>query len=121
MNSQGGHPFQIQLLLACRTISIDPAFHIAMLLKKMLRKLIGVEEYIKTDLASKDAPLVLLYQVSPHLETVLKLLSTKFTLGLVCCRLLLFASEFEFPPGRHELFEVRLIGWFLRIVMIVHF
>ena len=83
MNSQCCHPLQEQFLLTCRAVSIDPTCHIPMLLKKMFRELIRVEEYIKADLASKDAPLVLLYQVSPHLKTVLELFSTEFTLRLV--------------------------------------
>ena len=82
MNSQGGHAFQVQLLLASRAVSINATFYVTMLLKKVFGELVGVEEYIKADLAGKDAPLVLLYQVSPHLKTVFELFSTKFTLGL---------------------------------------
>ena len=83
MNSQGGHAFQVKLLLASRTVSINSTFYVAMLLKKVFGELVRVEEYIKADLAGKDAPLVLLYQVSPHLKTILELFSTKFTLRLV--------------------------------------
>ena len=83
MNSQGGHSFQVKLLLASRTVSINSTFYVAMLLKKVFGELVRVEEYIKTDLAGKDAPLVLLDQVSPHLKAILEFLTTKFAFGLV--------------------------------------
>ena len=117
MNCQRGHALQVELLLACRTVSIDSAFHVPMLLKEMLRELIRVKEYIKADLARKYAPLVLSYQMCPHLETVLELLSTEFALGLVCGRLFLL----EFLPWQHTLFSVRLIRWLHWVFMVVHF
>ena len=83
MNSQGGHSFQVKLLLASRTVSINSTFYVAMLLKKVFGELVRVEEYIKTDLAGKDAPLVLLDQVSPHLKAILEFLTTKFAFGLL--------------------------------------
>ena len=83
MNSQGGHAFQVQLLLASRAISINATFYVTMLLKKVFGELVGVEEYIKADMAGKDTPLVLLDQVSPHLKAILEFLTTKFALGPV--------------------------------------
>lgn len=83
MYRQRGHALQVQLLLACRAASVYPSFHVAVLLKEVLGELVRVKEHVKADLAREDAPLVLSYQVCPHLETVLELLSAEFALGLV--------------------------------------
>ena len=83
MSRQCCHPFQEQFLLTSRAVCKYPTCHVPMLLKKMFRELVRVEKYIKADLAGKDAPLVLLYQVSPHLKAILEFLTTKFTFGLV--------------------------------------
>ena len=96
MNGQRGHALQVQLLLARGAVSVDPAFHVAVLLEEVLGELVGVEEHVEADLAGEDSPLVLPYEVRPHLKTVLELLPAKFATGLVCRRLLLSA----FPSSR---------------------
>ena len=83
MYCQCGNPFQVQLLIACRTDAKDPAFSVTMPLKEVFGEFIRVEEYITAYLACKDAPLVLLYQMCSHLKTVLEILFAKFTLDLL--------------------------------------